>query len=61
MEHVDLHGIQIAYTRAGSGPAVVIVHGVSTDSRTWEWRIPVSRDYRQLSGRAGFGPVADDT
>ena len=33
MEHVDVGGTQIAYTRVGSGPPLVMVHGAPADSR----------------------------
>jgi pimeloyl-ACP methyl ester carboxylesterase len=36
MEQVDVDGLRIAYERAGSGPAVVLVHGFIGDGRsTW--------------------------
>ena len=31
-----LHGREMAYRRAGSGPAVLLVHGITNDSQTWE-------------------------
>jgi len=31
-----LHGREIAYRRTGSGPAVLLVHGITNDSQTWE-------------------------
>ena len=31
-----LHGREIAYRRSGSGPAVLLVHGITNDSQTWE-------------------------
>lgn len=40
MERVDLDGVGIAYTRAGSGPSLVLVHGAPADSRTWQWMFP---------------------
>jgi pimeloyl-ACP methyl ester carboxylesterase len=36
MEQVDVDGLRIAYDRAGSGPALVLVHGFIGDGRsTW--------------------------
>lgn len=35
METVEIDGMTLAYRRAGSGPAVVFVHGGAEDSRTW--------------------------
>ena len=40
MEHVDVGGVQIAYTRAGFGPPLVMLHGAPADSRTWQWMLP---------------------
>ena len=37
MEKVEVDGLQIAYERAGSGPAVVLLHGYVGDART-TWR-----------------------
>jgi pimeloyl-ACP methyl ester carboxylesterase len=42
MEMVEINGLQIAYERAGSGPAVVLLHGYVGDGPT-TWR-------RQLDG-----------
>ena len=37
MEMVDVHGLDIAYERAGSGPALVLLHGYVGDGPT-TWR-----------------------
>src|SRR6187455_3028904 len=42
MEVVEVDGLQIAYERVGSGPALVLLHGYVGDGRT-TWR-------RQLDG-----------
>lgn len=36
LESVDVDGLRIAYRRAGSGPALVLLHGAYEDSRIWE-------------------------
>src|ERR687888_1191451 len=33
---IDLHGHRMIYRIAGSGPAVVLVHGMVNSSRHWE-------------------------
>jgi pimeloyl-ACP methyl ester carboxylesterase len=33
---IDLHGHDVVYRRAGSGPPVVLVHGMVNSSRHWE-------------------------
>ena len=35
METVEVHGLRLAYRRAGHGPPVVFVHGGVEDSRAW--------------------------
>lgn len=37
MDHVDVEGLRVAYERAGSGPALVLVHGYVGDGPT-TWR-----------------------
>jgi pimeloyl-ACP methyl ester carboxylesterase len=61
MEHVDIGGIQIAYTRTGSGPPLVMLHGAPADSRTWQWMLPdLSRDHTVIAWDApGFGRSSD--
>jgi pimeloyl-ACP methyl ester carboxylesterase len=61
VEHVDVDGMRIAYTRAGSGPALVMLHGAPSDSRTWQWMVPdLSRDHTVIAWDApGFGESSD--
>ncbi|HKY16747.1 MAG TPA: alpha/beta fold hydrolase, partial [Microthrixaceae bacterium] len=61
MEHVDVDGVRIAYTRAGTGPPLVMVHGAPADSRTWQWMRPdLSRDHTVIAWDApGFGQSSD--
>jgi pimeloyl-ACP methyl ester carboxylesterase len=61
MDHVEVDGTRIAYTRAGSGPALVMLHGAPTDSRTWQWMLPdLSRDHTVIAWDApGFGQSSD--
>ena len=52
MPSVRVHGLEIAYRRAGEGPALVFLHGALADGRVWE---------RQLAGLADeFTVVAWD-
>ncbi|MDR3648160.1 MAG: alpha/beta fold hydrolase [Acidimicrobiales bacterium] len=41
LEHVSIHGHDVAYRRAGHGPAVLLVHGIAGSSRTWEQVFPL--------------------
>ena len=61
MEHVDVDRMRIAYTRAGSGPPLVMLHGAPSDSRTWQWMIPdLARDHTVIAWDApGFGKSSD--
>jgi pimeloyl-ACP methyl ester carboxylesterase len=40
VEHVELHGHPVAYHRMGEGPALVLVHGITSSSRTWHAVLP---------------------
>src|SRR3954452_20695965 len=35
MPEVQLHGQRVTFTRAGDGPAIVLIHGITSSSRTW--------------------------
>jgi pimeloyl-ACP methyl ester carboxylesterase len=61
VEHVDVDGIRIAHTGAGSGASLVMVHGAPADSRTWQWMLPyLSRDHTVIAWDApGFGRSSD--
>src|ERR671931_2270429 len=39
-ERLRIRGNEIAYRRAGSGPAVVLMHGMASSSSTWDAVIP---------------------
>jgi pimeloyl-ACP methyl ester carboxylesterase len=61
MDRVVVDGLRVAYTRAGNGPALVMVHGAPADSRTWQWMLPdLSRDHTVVAWDApGFGASSD--
>ncbi len=40
LERISLHGDSIAYRTAGSGPVIMLVHGITSDSSTWERVMP---------------------
>jgi pimeloyl-ACP methyl ester carboxylesterase len=40
LKEIELHGHRVAYRCAGSGPAVVLVHGITSTSATWERVMP---------------------
>jgi pimeloyl-ACP methyl ester carboxylesterase len=40
VRRLNLHGERIAYRQAGSGPAVVLIHGITSSSETWQRVMP---------------------
>lgn len=40
LRHITLHGHEVGYRMAGSGPAVVLVHGLAGSSTTWQEVLP---------------------
>jgi pimeloyl-ACP methyl ester carboxylesterase len=40
LRETELHGHCVAYRSAGSGPVIVLVHGITSTSATWERVIP---------------------
>src|SRR5438270_4092556 len=40
MCELNLHGHRVAYREAGSGPAVVLIHGITSDSSIWRRVLP---------------------
>ena len=61
MQHVNVGGVRIGYSGAGSGPPLVMLHGAPADSRTWQWMLPdLSRDHTVIAWDApGFGESSD--
>jgi pimeloyl-ACP methyl ester carboxylesterase len=40
LKEITLHGHRVAYRSAGSGPAIVLVHGITSTSATWARVMP---------------------
>jgi pimeloyl-ACP methyl ester carboxylesterase len=40
LRELTLHGHRVAYRQAGNGPVVVLIHGITSDSRTWRRVMP---------------------
>ncbi|HEY4451574.1 MAG TPA: alpha/beta hydrolase [Solirubrobacteraceae bacterium] len=40
LRELVLHGHRVAYRQAGSGPVLVLIHGITSDSRTWRRVMP---------------------
>jgi pimeloyl-ACP methyl ester carboxylesterase len=61
VDHVDVDGMRIAFTRVGAGPVLVMLHGAPSDSRVWQWMLAdLSRDHTVIAWDApGFGASSD--
>jgi pimeloyl-ACP methyl ester carboxylesterase len=50
VEHVTVHGHSRAYVKAGAGPALLLLHGVGSNLRTWDRVIErLSRDHTVIA------------
>ena len=49
-----LHGHRVSYLRAGEGSAVVLLHGIGSNSMTWE---PVASALAEAHDVIGAGPA----
>ena len=45
---IDLHGHPVSYRMAGSGPVVVLIHGITSSSRTWERVVPALAEHHTV-------------
>ena len=58
LRELSLHGHRLAYRQAGSGPVLVLIHGITSDSDTWRRVMPyLARRFTviapDLSGHGG--------
>ncbi|MFI5296601.1 MAG: alpha/beta fold hydrolase [Polyangiales bacterium] len=50
VQHVTLHGYDIAFRAEGSGPALVLLHGMAGSSATWRHVMPaLARDFTLIA------------
>ena len=50
VEFVTVHGKRRAYVKTGSGPALLLLHGLACDHRTWDRVIPLlARSYTVIA------------
>ena len=40
LRHIDIHGHRVGYRTGGSGPAIVLIHGMAGNSGTWRYVMP---------------------
>src|SRR4051812_38978214 len=65
MKTATLHGRSVSYAEAGSGPVLMLIHGMGGSSDNWRAVIePLARNYTvivpDLPGHGASGPVAGD-
>src|SRR5438067_1598156 len=65
LRELSIHGHRVAYREAGSGPAVVLIHGITSDSATWRRVLPyLSRRFTviapDLAGHGGSDKLRGD-
>ena len=53
---IEIEGLPVRYLTAGSGPPLVLVHGVGTSAAEWSWVLPtLARDHLVYAiGLPGF-------
>ena len=50
LKEITLHGHRVAYRLAGSGPPLVLIHGITSSSQTWELIAPsLARNFTVLA------------
>ena len=59
-EFLDIEGGRIAYDVTGSGPLVVLSHGIGDRRQVYRFLAPVADAVRQHHERAGAGHVVRD-
>ena len=62
VRHVDLHGRTVAYRQDGTGPAVLLVHGLGATMRVWDDVVAavgaaLHGDHRRPPGTRRLGPA----
>ena len=63
IRYTNVKGLSIAYTKTGSGPAIVLLHGFTQDSRIWKLQIEsLSENFTVIAWDApGAGLSGDPT
>jgi len=44
-KQIELHGQDVTYRQMGSGPALVLIHGITSSSRTWRAVMPALAEH----------------
>src|SRR5204862_2151302 len=45
---IELHGHPVSYRLAGEGPLLVLIHGITSSSRTWERVLPALAEHHTV-------------
>jgi pimeloyl-ACP methyl ester carboxylesterase len=45
---IELHGHPVSYQLAGDGPVLVLIHGITSSSRTWERVLPALAEHHTV-------------
>jgi len=65
LQHIRIHGQDIGYVTAGSGPVVILIHGIASSSTTWGRVMPALAERTtvvapDLLGHGGSTKAAGD-
>jgi len=47
-QQIELHGHPVTYRRVGEGPAIVLIHGITSSSRTWRSVMPALAEHHTV-------------
>ncbi len=45
LRHIEIHGHRVGYRSAGSGPVIVLIHGMAGSSATWRFVMPALAEH----------------
>jgi pimeloyl-ACP methyl ester carboxylesterase len=45
LRHIEIHGHRVGYRTGGSGPVIVLVHGMAGSSATWRYVLPALTEH----------------
>ncbi len=48
LHHVTIHGHEVGYRQAGSGPVILLIHGIAGSSRTWRDVAPALAEHHTV-------------
>ena len=48
VHEISLHGHRVSYRAGGEGPLLVLIHGITSSSRTWERVLPALAEHHTV-------------